>query len=70
MDDSENQPRDYDPAYQTGVNTFAQNGVTTANTIWTDPKEPALYTAATPSSLYVIAFALVAALIFGLPLLY
>ena len=69
MDDLETPGRDYDPAYQTGVNTFAQNCITTANTIWTDQEEPSLY-AAPSSRVYAIAFALVAARVFGLPLLY
>jgi hypothetical protein len=70
--DFDAQPRDYDGAYQTGINTFAQQGVATANSLATDPQEHDLdypYVGYT-SKLYAIAFFLLAAVIFGLPLFY
>lgn len=70
MDDLVNERREYDPGFQIGVNTFAQNGIPTANSTWCDPEEPNFSGASWHSSLYAVAFLLIAALIFGLPLIY
>lgn len=69
MNDFDTQSARNDPIYETGVNTFAQQGVATANSIANDPPESAFYTAPS-SALYTVAFLLVAAAVFGLPLIY
>lgn len=55
--------------FKPGINTFAQNGIQTANSIAMDPAEPEAYSGS-PSKLYTVVFLIVAMVIFGLPLFF